>query len=196
MEKDNLNTQEWWNAQYGESGFYQDRVITDWQLWHDFLLKALPKKPSRILEVACGLAHNAKFAAEQGHFIVATDQSEIAIEENKIRFADKNIQYRCMELDEAISIFKNFDAIMAFEIIEHFKNPEIPLLQIYKSLAENGIFIFSVPHEEGKHAYLNLHYCYWNYNNTVERMFHCGFKKVLFFKDDFYKEHIMGVATK
>lgn len=196
MEKDNLNTSEWWNAQYGESGFYQDRVETDWKLWHDFLLKALPEKKSRILEVACGLAHNAKFAASLGHSIIATDQSSIAIEESKKRFSDPKIRYEVMELDEATKTFKGCDVIMAFEIIEHFQKPEIPLLQIFKSLADGGKFIFSVPHIEGKHAILNLHYSYWRYDSAVENLFHVGFKKVIFFKDDFYKEHIMGVAIK
>lgn len=196
MEKDNINTREYWNINYRETGFYQDGTAADWGLIHEFIERALPKSPQKILEVACGLAHNSKFVASLGHTVIATDFSEIAIEESKKRFSDPNITFKCLSLEQATEVFRYLDVVMGFEIIEHFKDPLVPLLQIFKSLKEGGIFIFSVPQEAGKYGVWCQHYSMWNYDKLGERLFKVGFKEFKIFKTMFSKENIMGVAYK
>ena len=196
MEQDNKNTKEYWNITYKEIGFYQDGTSKDWNIIHDFIERALPKSPQKILEIACGLAHNSHFAATLGHRIIATDFSEVAIAESKKRFADPNIRFDCLSLEEATENFREMDVIMGFEIIEHYKNPLIPLLKIFKSLKEGGIFIFSVPTESGFYGEYDMHYSLWNYDKLGERLFKVGFKEFKIFKTMFSNEDIMGVAYK
>jgi len=197
MEKENINTREYWNINYSSpSGFYQDHSSSDWELNHDFIKRALPLKPQLILEIACGLGHNAKFAASLGHKVIATDFSQIAIDECKKRFSDPKITYRCLSLEEATNCFIELDVIMGFEIIEHFKDPLVPLLKIYKSLKEGGLFIFSVPTETGRYGVWSQHYSLWNYQNLGERLFKVGFKEVKIFKTMFSDQSIMGVCKK
>jgi len=196
MEKENINTKEYWNINYNECGFYQDHSAADWGFVHEFIERVLPKDSQRILEIACGLAHNAKFAASLGHFVIATDFSQIAIDENKRRFADPKIRYECLELEEATETFKENDVVMGFEIIEHFRDPIIPLIKIYKSLKEGGLFVFSVPKENGKYAVWSQHYSIFNYDNLGELFFRSGFKEFTIYKTMFSKECIMGVCKK
>ena len=196
MEKYNINTREYWNINYRETGFYQDNSVADWKFCHDNLKRVLPSKPCRILEVACGLAHNAKYAASLGHFIIATDFSQIAIDENIKRFSDPRIRFECMDLDESCETFKGCDVIMGFEIIEHFRDPVIPLRNICKSLKDGGQFVFTVPHERGKLAVWCQHYTIFNYENLGEMLFKAGFKEFTVYKTMFSKEDILCVATK
>jgi 2-polyprenyl-3-methyl-5-hydroxy-6-metoxy-1,4-benzoquinol methylase len=196
MEEGNLNTKEYWNINYKEGGFYQDKCSSDWEFYHDFIKKVLPSKPSKILEVACGLAHNAKFAAGLGHSIVATDFSAIAIEASKARFSDSKIRYECMTIEEACRCFRDIDIIMAFEILEHFKDPIFPLLKISKALDTGGMFIFSVPNETGKLAIWEQHYFYFNYDNMTKLLLAAGFSEVRFYKTMFNRDSLMGVAIK
>ena len=195
MEKDNINTLEYWNQTYSKE-FYQDNSVADWDLFHTFIEEVLPKQPCRILEIACGLAHNAKFAAGLGHNVIATDFSHLIINESMKRFSDPLIRYYYMELETALESFKGFDVIMGFEIIEHFRNPLIPLLKIRKSLKEGGMFVFSVPEESGNFGIWCQHYSLWTYQKTLERLFKVGFKKVLFYNGITSNQNIMGVAYK
>jgi 2-polyprenyl-3-methyl-5-hydroxy-6-metoxy-1,4-benzoquinol methylase len=196
MEKGNINTREYWNINYREVGFYQDNSVADWKFCHDNLKRVLPKTPCRILEVACGLAHNAKFTASLGHFVIATDFSQIAIDENIKRFSDPKIRYECMDLEKATEIFKENDVVMGFEILEHFKDPLVPMLKISKALKDGGLFVFTVPHEKGKLAVWCQHYFLFNYENMGELLFKAGFKEFTVYKTMFAKEDILCVATK
>lgn len=196
MEQDNINTQDYWNKCYKENGFYQDNLKESWALFHKFLKRSLPQSKVNILEVACGLAHNAAYMKTLGHNVVATDFSQVAIEGNKKRFSDYKIRFECMDIEKATIAFKNFDFIVGFEILEHFKNPILPLIHIQRSLKKEGSFIFSVPNVTGKLAIWNQHYSYWDYQKTTNRLFKAGFTQVCFCKHDFSKEEIMGVATK
>jgi 2-polyprenyl-3-methyl-5-hydroxy-6-metoxy-1,4-benzoquinol methylase len=196
MEKDNINTKEYWNINYKENGFYQDHSSNDWNFNHEFIELALPKIPCKILEVACGLGHNAKFAASLGHFIVATDFSQVVIDESKKRFSDPRIRYECLTLEESTEYFRDLDVIMGFEIIEHYRDPVIPLFKIYCSLKEGGMFIFSVPQERGKYGEWCQHYSLFNYSTLGELLFRAGFKKFIIFKTMFSDQSIMGVAVK
>jgi len=197
MEDKNINTQEYWNINYGSpDGFYQDHSSADWDLTHDFIKRALPETPQRILEIACGLGHNAKFAAGLGHTVIATDFSKVAIDASVARFSDPKITYNCLSLELATDVFRDMDVVMAFEILEHFKNPLDPLLRIYKSLKEGGLFVFSVPTETGRYGVWCQHYSLWNYQSTGERLFKAGFKEFKIFKTMFSDQSIMGVAYK
>jgi len=197
MEKKNINTREYWNINYGSpDGFYQDHSAADWELNHQFIERALPKTPQRILEVACGLGHNAKFAAGLGHSIIATDFSQVAIDANLKRFSDPKILYRCLSLEDSTDVFRDLDVIMGFEIIEHYRKPLDPLLRIFKALKEGGIFIFSVPTETGRYGVWCQHYSMWNYQNLGERLFKVGFEEFKIFKTMFSDQSIMGIAYK
>jgi 2-polyprenyl-3-methyl-5-hydroxy-6-metoxy-1,4-benzoquinol methylase len=195
MEEGNINTKDYWNINYSQ-GFYQDNSKSEWAINHEFLMKALPKRSCRILEVACGLAHNAKFAAELGHKVIATDFSEVAIKESAKRFKHDNIRYDCLSIQEATSIYRDNDVIMAFEIIEHFKMPLIPLLQINKALASGGIFIFTVPTATGRYGEWHQHYVLLNYEYMTKLLFRANFKEVRFLKMMFEDQRIYGVTVK
>ena len=197
MEEQNINTQQYWNINYGSpDGFYQDHSSADWDFNHNFIKRVLSKTPQKILEIACGLGHNAKVAAELGHSVIATDFSQIAIDASIKRFSDPNISYRCLSLEDSTDVFRDMDVIMAFEILEHFKKPLDPLLRIYKALKEGGILVFSVPTETGRYGVWCQHYSLWNYQSTGDRLFKAGFKEVKIFKTMFSDQSIMGVAYK
>ena len=198
MEEGNINTKEYWNINYSQ-GFYQDNSVAEWEFNHTFLKNVLPKQPCKILEVAAGLAHNAKYAADLGHTVVATDFSQIAIDESKQRFkglSEWRLKFLCMSVEEATEVFRQNDVVMAFEFLEHFIDPTPIILKINKALRAGGMFVFSVPNEGGHFAEYHQHYFIFNYKNTTELMFKAGFKQVIFNKNDFNKERILGVVIK
>ena len=196
MEADNINTPEYWNKNYSV-GFYQDRVPTDRKFWQDFLDFALPKTPTTILEIGCGLGYNAKYASDKGHKVIATDFSKVAIDENRKRWGKlTDPSFSNVSIDDVSKTYTGlFNVVMAFEIIEHFKSPMIILRKILKTIAPDGILIFSVPQESGKFGYFEQHLSYRNYKSTVDRMFTL-FKSVQFYKNGASGQNILGIAKR
>jgi 2-polyprenyl-3-methyl-5-hydroxy-6-metoxy-1,4-benzoquinol methylase len=50
---------------------------------------------------------------------------------------------------EKHEIAGRYDVILAFDVLEHLKNPESAMLELKKALKKDGTFIFSVPNNQG-----------------------------------------------
>jgi SAM-dependent methyltransferase len=190
---ENINTKEYWDRNYS-GGFYQDHSVMDWGFSHECIKRVMPEKRCKVLELGCGLAHNAFYTASLGHYVIATDFSKIAIDENIKRYSRQDVVFDCLDIDKACETYKGNDVIMAFEILEHFDKPLLKLVNIKKSLKEGGIFIFTVPNEGGKYAVWPQHYTIFNYSKIGEMLFKAGFKEFAVFKTMFSHESILGVA--
>lgn len=73
----------------------------------------------------------------------ALDIFEESLVDIKSLFAHVNL----IQADaEKLPFFEEFDVIGCFDVIEHIKNDDVVISQIYKSLKKNGLLILTVPH--------------------------------------------------
>jgi len=106
--------------------------------------KHLGKQPSKVLEIGCGTGYVLKGLEEtfSNYELVG---SEIHLE--GIKFAKErlpNIDF--IQLDATNMPFEDlYDAVGAFDVLEHIDEDELVMKQVHKSLKEGGLFFISVP---------------------------------------------------
>lgn len=99
------------------------------------------RRKGRLLEVGCGKGEFLRSAMK--YFDVeGVDISKYAINSIKPKFGEKvkvnNIEKESLKQN-------NYDAIAAFNLLEHLKEPEFTIKKIHNSLKRDGILIGSVP---------------------------------------------------
>lgn len=99
---------------------------------------------SDILEIGCGTGYVLK-GLQENFDNYNLYGSEIHLE--GIKYAKKRLpSVEFIQLDATKMPFKDeFDAIGAFDVIEHIDEDEMVISQIYKSLKNNGFLFLSVP---------------------------------------------------
>lgn len=104
------------------------------------------KKPAKVLELGCGSGVDAKFFAEKGHKVLATDFSSLAIQENTLKYHDiKNIDFEVLDTRQLeVLDAKNFDLIYARLSLHYFTNAETKAIfqAVQKKLKNGGVFAF------------------------------------------------------
>lgn len=97
----------------------------------------------KILDLGCGTGYGSKILFNKGKEIYAIDNSKEAID-----YAEKNYsgpKYYCDSVEQLPFEDNFFDAVCAFEIIEHVQNPERVLNETYRVLKNNGDLFISTP---------------------------------------------------
>lgn len=104
-------------------------------------------KGKRVLEVGCSIGGVSHLLYERGFEVHASDVSQYAV--NKARRIakklKKNISFYRFDIEEGVRINGTFDIIIAFEVIEHLKNPSVAIINMKKKLKKNGILVCSTP---------------------------------------------------
>lgn len=109
--------------------------------------KYLGSKPSQVLEIGCGTGFVLK--GLQKRFPDYTlSGSEIHLE--GIRFAQKRLpDVEFIQLDATQMPFEDsYDAIGAFDVLEHIEADEKVMQEVHKALTKGGYFFISVPQYE------------------------------------------------
>lgn len=153
------------------------------------------QKPSgNLLEIGCGrgaLLNEFK----DNYSIKGIDISPSAIKE-----ASKLIKKPFLEVKniEKKKIKGKYDVIIAFDVLEHLKNPKKAIDRIRKALKKNGVFIFSVPNNYGlfgKIATLLFNYIDRTHISTYKRKKWISIMKKSKFKINIYNEHHFGISS-
>ncbi|MEX1053813.1 MAG: class I SAM-dependent methyltransferase [Nitrosopumilaceae archaeon] len=104
-----------------------------------------------ILEVGSGLGTFSEHVIRDfpDSAITLSDISSSYIQNLKERFSGKNVTVYKLDLNvqedyENIG-YEKFDSIIAINVLEHVKNDELALQQLYKMLRKNGTLIILVP---------------------------------------------------
>ena len=92
-----------------------------------------------------------------------------------------------------------YDIILAFDVLEHLKDPEKEILKVKKSLKKNGVFIFSVPNNYG--LYGKIMTSFFNYMDrthisTYKRKKWIAILKDAGFKVEVYNQHQFGISKR
>lgn len=108
--------------------------------WHD----------KRVLDVGCGGGLFAEEMYSLGSHVHAFDESEDLIHEAKKHlkenFSHSHINYYVGDAcDESCYEKGAYDAVFAFEVIEHVSDPDLMLANIMSSLKVGGVLMLSAP---------------------------------------------------
>jgi SAM-dependent methyltransferase len=103
-------------------------------------------KPAKVLDLGCGAGNDAKYFAEQGFEVIATDFIPIVIEENEERYKDiPNLKFEVLDT-KGLSDFahSDFDLIYARLSIQYFTDAETKSIfkAIQDKLKTGGLFAF------------------------------------------------------
>ena len=131
----------------------------------------------KILDVGCG---DGNFSVQLKEACKAKEVYGIEISEKGAEMARKNGAKCYLDVDEENFPFEDnyFDAVTAFEIIEHLFDPDHFLEEVYRVLKSNGIFVLSTPNLASIHNRIALLFGYQPFsvmvslNNSVR---HLGF---------------------
>jgi len=104
---------------------------------------AAKKCKGKILDLGCGTGYGSKILFDKGSEVYAIDNSKEAI-----GYAKKNYsgpKYHCNSAEQLPFEDNFFDAVCAFEVIEHIKDPEAVLNEAHRVLKRNGDLFISTP---------------------------------------------------
>jgi O-antigen biosynthesis protein len=113
---------------------------------HRYLWAAHFVAGRRVLDLGSGEGFGAAILAESAAHVVGVDVDEQTVEHSQLNYAGANVEF---ELGTALDLTAHqdgsFGAVVAFEIIEHVREPDRVLAEIARVLDEDGILAVSTP---------------------------------------------------
>lgn len=109
----------------------------------------------KALEIGCSIGGAADLLCDYGYDVLATDISTYAI--NKTKKILPGLKLKVLDIENDLLSRENFDLICAFEVLEHLKDPEKALNNIYNGLKVGGHFIASTPYPFPKYLAIPTH---------------------------------------
>jgi ubiquinone/menaquinone biosynthesis C-methylase UbiE len=97
----------------------------------------------RVLDIGCGTGYGSRILHDGNNNVCGIDVSQ-----NAIHYAKKNYpgpKYICCSAEKLPFEDNYFDAVTAFEAIEHVQNPGKVLEETYRVLKKNGYLFISTP---------------------------------------------------
>lgn len=111
-----------------------------------FQLIPLPREGKRLLEVGCGTGEATAVAARMGFNATGIDLSETAVERARERFP--HLEFRAGELVDGEAPGDGFDAVAAFDMIEHVEDPHPFTQQLARYVKPDGVVLFVTPNAD------------------------------------------------
>lgn len=104
---------------------------------------ALKRAKGKILDIGCGTGYGSGLLHDAGNDVYSIDVSRKAI-----TYAEKSYpgpHYFCCNGEKLSFANESFDAVTAFEVIEHMPDPHKVLSEIYRILKRGGNLFISTP---------------------------------------------------
>lgn len=142
----------------------------------------------KVLEIGCGQGFNSFVLSKNRQITVfGIDLSREDIKIAKERYSTINfLEMNCEKMDFKD---KSFDAVYAFDVLEHVNNLEKTLSEVYRVLKEGGGFIINVPHYKSESWLVKLRPTYFKEIHHVR-----VFKENEL--DKLFKEHHFKIIKK
>jgi SAM-dependent methyltransferase len=107
----------------------------------------------RVLDLASGEGFGSALLADTAHSVVGVDIDERAIEHSRRNYEAPNLEFRVASATDLAGFDDGaFDAVVAFEMIEHVAEQETVLAEVGRVLAPGGLMIVSTPEREAYSA--------------------------------------------
>ena len=114
-----------------------------WNRWVKIIRVYQPN--GKLLDVGCGAGWFLSYA-EKHYDTYGVDASEYAIEEAKAKTHNTKLT-----VGDAYSFDSNgicFDVVTCFDLLEHLRNPVLPIAEFYRVLKDDGVLVVRVPNVE------------------------------------------------
>ena len=159
-------------------------VMSEAKLYNEIIYSRFvkPNLGAKVMEIGSGIGNFTKMILKESDFLLATD-----IRDNYLSRLKKN-KNRKLEVafgDIEANVFKptytGFDTIVCLNVLEHIKNDQKALNNMYKKLNKNGKLIMLVPAHQEFYCLLdkNLgHFRRYNKKMLRNKMKKSGFKIV------------------
>ena len=105
-----------------------------------------------ILDIACGVGYGSAFLADSMGRVIGVDVSNEAVELARSRYTSDNCRFIQGDAQKLPIRAGAFDAVVCFEGIEHFAQPEEHLVEVGRVLRAGGVYLVSTPHP-GAHTH-------------------------------------------
>ncbi|MEK7472801.1 MAG: class I SAM-dependent methyltransferase [Patescibacteria group bacterium] len=115
--------------------------------WIKFLDRYVDIKKGQgrtLLELGSSLGYFSRVFKDRGFDVTGSDISNYIVK--KAGSIQKDIKFIKLDIESKLNNSKKYDFIVAFEVLEHLKDPENALKNIKKMLNKNGVLIFSTPY--------------------------------------------------
>jgi GT2 family glycosyltransferase/glycosyltransferase involved in cell wall biosynthesis/SAM-dependent methyltransferase len=113
---------------------------------HRYLWAARLVDGRRVLDLGSGEGFGAAILAESAAQVVGVDIDERTVEHSTLNYATGNLEFHVgTALDLSTHEAGSFDAVVAFEIIEHVKDHGQVLTEVARVLADDGLLVISTP---------------------------------------------------
>jgi SAM-dependent methyltransferase len=99
----------------------------------------------RVLDAGCGVGYGSAFLGEFATSVVGVDVSEEAIDYARARYGGGNVEFAVGDLERLERRDGEFDAVVAFEVIEHLRHPELFVAEARRLLKPDGVLVVSTP---------------------------------------------------
>ena len=152
------NLRFFWPPHLAGSGRFYEKLMAKLNYYHDenweysVALEHLPPR-QRVLEVGCGNGCFLSMLKRDGHSAVGLEINETAVWMARAAGCDARqapLERFADECDQP------FDAVCAFQVLEHLRDPCSFLQSALRCLREGGLAIFAVPNGEGIFSSLDV----------------------------------------
>jgi len=114
--------------------------------FHRYLWAAGLVEGRKVLDLGSGEGFGAAILAESATQVVGVDVDARTVEHSRLNYAATNLEFRVgTALDLSDFEAGSFEAVVAFEIIEHVKDQERVLAEVERLLANDGVLVISTP---------------------------------------------------
>lgn len=133
-----------------------------------------------VLDAGCGVGYGSTLLAQHAGNVHAVDISQDAIAYAQKYWSKPNISHAVEDLCFLAAVStRPYDAVVAFEVVEHLIEPRLFLLRAFDVLKEGGQIFVSVPNEKVVPHTVNLnpfHLRHYTINEVRGLLLECGFE--------------------
>ena len=114
-----------------------------WSRWVKIIRTHKPN--GKLLDVGCGAGWFLSYA-EKHYDTYGVDASEYAIAEAMAKA--HNTKLSVGDAQRLYYIYKSFDVVTCFDLLEHLRNPILPIAEFHRVLKDGGVLVVRVPNTD------------------------------------------------
>lgn len=130
---------------YNNSDAYFEVLKNEPEEYYQEFIKLVIRYLNRgnILDLGCGTGQSSYYLARAGFNVTGFDFSSRFINYAKEKY--KNIEFRQGDIEKSQLLDNNFDAAVAYNVLEHLANPEKGLREMARVVKGGGLIIIQSP---------------------------------------------------